>query len=203
MMQIRIMRKAGVMARIQWRGGTVLSRATATAGSGKIGWTGARSSLGRGNLGGEAMSGDRLRGGGRIRRPRAASPFSARRSKRAQAWPARAMGPAMLRTAGIVRSLRELGHDVEDRGDLRLRLPSSTPPPPKARRTGSPTCRPGRGSSRARPTRLRGPGGRRSCSAATTASRWARSAAWRGMPPRRDASCSCFGWTPIRTSTRR
>ena len=29
-----------------------------------------------------------------------------------------AMGPAMLRTAGIVKSLRELGHDVEDRGDL-------------------------------------------------------------------------------------
>ena len=33
-----------------------------------------------------------------------------------------AMGPAMLRTAGIVTALRELGHDVEDRGDL--------PPPP-------------------------------------------------------------------------
>jgi arginase len=29
-----------------------------------------------------------------------------------------AMGPAMLRTAGIVKTLRELGCDVEDRGDL-------------------------------------------------------------------------------------
>jgi arginase len=29
-----------------------------------------------------------------------------------------ATGPAMLRTAGIVETLRELGHDVEDRGDL-------------------------------------------------------------------------------------
>jgi arginase len=32
--------------------------------------------------------------------------------------PGSAMGPAMLRTAGIVKSLRDLGHDVEDRGDL-------------------------------------------------------------------------------------
>jgi arginase len=32
--------------------------------------------------------------------------------------PGSAMGPAMLRTAGIVKSLRELGYDVEDRGDL-------------------------------------------------------------------------------------
>jgi arginase len=31
-----------------------------------------------------------------------------------------AMGPAMLRTAGIVKSLRDLGLDVEDRGDLVL-----------------------------------------------------------------------------------
>jgi arginase len=31
-----------------------------------------------------------------------------------------AMGPAMLRTAGIVKSLRALGHDVEDRGDVAL-----------------------------------------------------------------------------------
>jgi len=29
-----------------------------------------------------------------------------------------AMGPAMLRTAGIAKALRDLGHDVEDRGDL-------------------------------------------------------------------------------------
>jgi arginase len=33
--------------------------------------------------------------------------------------PGSSMGPAMLRTAGFVRSLRELGHDVEDRGDLK------------------------------------------------------------------------------------
>jgi arginase len=32
--------------------------------------------------------------------------------------PGAAMGPAMLRTAGIVKALRDLGHDVEDRGDL-------------------------------------------------------------------------------------
>jgi arginase len=32
--------------------------------------------------------------------------------------PGSATGPAMLRTAGIVKTLRELGHDVEDRGDL-------------------------------------------------------------------------------------
>src|SRR6516165_541932 len=32
--------------------------------------------------------------------------------------PGAAMGPAMLRTAGIVETLRELGHDVEDRGDF-------------------------------------------------------------------------------------
>jgi arginase len=34
--------------------------------------------------------------------------------------PGSAMGPAMLRAAGIVKSLRDLGHDVEDRGDLAL-----------------------------------------------------------------------------------
>jgi arginase len=34
--------------------------------------------------------------------------------------PGSAMGPAMLRTAGIVKSLRDLGHDVEDRGDVVL-----------------------------------------------------------------------------------
>jgi arginase len=39
--------------------------------------------------------------------------------------PGAAMGPAMLRTAGIVRALRDLGCDVEDRGDL-------SPPPPLA-----------------------------------------------------------------------
>ena len=32
--------------------------------------------------------------------------------------PGAAMGPAMLRTAGFVNTLRDLGHDVEDRGDL-------------------------------------------------------------------------------------
>src|ERR1700761_5597889 len=37
--------------------------------------------------------------------------------------PGAAMGPAMLRTADIARPLRDLGHDVEDRGDL-------APPPP-------------------------------------------------------------------------
>ena len=37
--------------------------------------------------------------------------------------PGPAMGPAMLRTAGIVETLRALGHDVEDRGDLAAPLP--------------------------------------------------------------------------------
>ncbi|HEY5203197.1 MAG TPA: arginase family protein, partial [Roseiarcus sp.] len=37
--------------------------------------------------------------------------------------PGAAMGPAMLRTAGIVKTLSDLGHDVEDRGDL------ASPPP--------------------------------------------------------------------------
>jgi arginase len=37
--------------------------------------------------------------------------------------PGAAMGPAMLRTAGIVKALRDLGHDVEDRGDLALPHP--------------------------------------------------------------------------------
>ena len=42
--------------------------------------------------------------------------------------PGAAMGPAMLRTAGIVKTLRDLGHDVEDRGDL-------APPSPLAHAT--------------------------------------------------------------------
>jgi arginase len=37
--------------------------------------------------------------------------------------PGAAMGPAMLRTAGIVKTLRDLGHDVEDRGDLAIADP--------------------------------------------------------------------------------
>jgi arginase len=41
-----------------------------------------------------------------------------------------AMGPAMLRTAGIVRTLKDLGHDVVDRGDLALGHPLSQPRPP-------------------------------------------------------------------------
>ena len=47
-----------------------------------------------------------------------------------------AMGPAMLRTAGIVETLRALGHAVEDRGDLaRLPIHSSMRLHRKARRT--------------------------------------------------------------------
>jgi arginase len=42
--------------------------------------------------------------------------------------PGAAMGPAMLRTAGVVKTLRDLGHDVEDWGDL-------APPPPLAHAT--------------------------------------------------------------------
>src|SRR5258708_30480686 len=37
--------------------------------------------------------------------------------------PGAAMGPAMLRTSGIVKTLRDLGHDVEDRGDLAIADP--------------------------------------------------------------------------------
>jgi arginase len=34
--------------------------------------------------------------------------------------PGTVMGPAALRTAGLIQTLRELGHEVEDNGDLRL-----------------------------------------------------------------------------------
>jgi arginase len=45
-----------------------------------------------------------------------------------------AMGPAMLRTAGIVRTLKELGHDVVDRGDVAPgKLVDAAPPEGKAR----------------------------------------------------------------------
>jgi arginase len=39
--------------------------------------------------------------------------------------PGAVMGPAALRTAGLVQSLRELGHEVDDQGDV-------APPPPLA-----------------------------------------------------------------------
>ena len=41
--------------------------------------------------------------------------------------PGSIMGPAALRTAGLIRTLRELGHEVDDRGDLRL--PEGIPQP--------------------------------------------------------------------------
>ncbi len=44
-----------------------------------------------------------------------------------------AMGPAMLRTAGIARTLRDLGHDVVDLGDLALGHPLADPHPPEGR----------------------------------------------------------------------
>jgi arginase len=34
--------------------------------------------------------------------------------------PGTIMGPAALRTAGLIRTLRDLGHEVDDRGDLSL-----------------------------------------------------------------------------------
>jgi arginase len=43
--------------------------------------------------------------------------------------PGASMGPAMLRTAGIVKPLRDLGHDVEDRGDLVPPAPIRAPAP--------------------------------------------------------------------------
>ncbi len=47
------------------------------------------------------------------------------------------MGPAALRTAGLVRALAELGHAIADRGDV-----ARTDPPGRAGWTVSP---PGRG----------------------------------------------------------
>src|SRR5688500_12176059 len=50
--------------------------------------------------------------------------------------PGAVMGPAALRTAGLVESLRELGHAVEDHGDLAAPPPLSmdpTLPPERAR----------------------------------------------------------------------
>ena len=44
-----------------------------------------------------------------------------------------AMGPAMLRTAGIVRTLKDLGQDIVDRGDLSLPHPPVHPHPPEGR----------------------------------------------------------------------
>jgi arginase len=44
-----------------------------------------------------------------------------------------AMGPAMLRTAGIVEALRGLGHDVEDRGDLAPPHPLIHAPAPEGK----------------------------------------------------------------------
>jgi arginase len=50
--------------------------------------------------------------------------------------PGAAMGPAMLRTAGIVETLRGLGHDVEDKGDLAIADPlaNAAAPDSKAHR---------------------------------------------------------------------
>ncbi len=44
-----------------------------------------------------------------------------------------AMGPAMLRTAGIARALSELGHDVVDLGDIALGHPLAHPREPEGR----------------------------------------------------------------------
>ncbi len=115
-----------------------------------------------------------------------------------------AMGPAMLRTAGIVRALSDLGHDVEDRGDVAPGQPLAHAR--RARRQGALLRRdrrldagavardprdPARGAAAARPW------------AATTAWRWARSPAWRVTRPKPGGSCSSSGSTPIRTTTRR
>jgi arginase len=50
--------------------------------------------------------------------------------------PGAAMGPAMLRTAGVAAALRDLGHDVEDKGDLAPPHPliHEAPPQGKAHR---------------------------------------------------------------------
>ena len=42
-----------------------------------------------------------------------------------------AMGPSMLRTAGIAAAMKDLGHDVVDRGDLALPHPLSHHPAPE------------------------------------------------------------------------
>jgi arginase len=49
--------------------------------------------------------------------------------------PGTVMGPAALRTAGLIRTLRDLGHEVEDNGDLALeqRMPEPAPAAGNAR----------------------------------------------------------------------
>src|SRR5271170_6447811 len=65
------------------------------------------------------IAGDGLEAGAPLQLPRAITILGAPIEAGASV-PGSAMGPAMLRTAGIVKSLRDLGHDVEDRGDLAL-----------------------------------------------------------------------------------
>src|SRR5579871_2467579 len=117
MMQIRIMGHAGVMAGIPWTGGARLSSfaSAKTAKSTRIGDSGS----GRGILN-EKDRGEGVREAeGRGRPPKPIAILGAPVEAGAGVAGA-AMGPAMLRTAGIVKSLRDLGLDVEDRGDLVL-----------------------------------------------------------------------------------
>jgi arginase len=70
----------------------------------------------------ERSSEDGLEAGGPLPLPRRITILGAPVEAGAS-MPGAAMGPAMLRTAGIVKTLRHLGHDVEDRGDLVLPHP--------------------------------------------------------------------------------
>ena len=51
-----------------------------------------------------------------------------------------AMGPAMLRTAGVVKTLASLGHEVEDRGDLANPHPIHDAPPHGKMRNFAEVC---------------------------------------------------------------
>ena len=90
------------------------------------------------------------------------------------------MGPQALRTAGLVRALADLGHRVADRGTLYEAEPVAVAMEPRARRA-LPPPRPrspaGRGALHDHAYAMAARGGCRSSSAATTRSRWARSAA--------------------------
>ena len=104
------------------------------------------------------------------------------------------MGPSAIRYAGLEERIARLGRDVVDWGDVRS-------PVPEATEVGDPSARYLAPIMQAC-ERVAGLVGRaaarryiRSCSAATTRSRWARSAGWR----RRRGPGACSGST--RTAT--
>jgi arginase len=87
--------------------------------------------------------------------------------------PGAIMGPVALRTAGIVESLRELGHDVEDRGDLPVPAPVALEATDTKARNLAQIAAWSRALSHCTYDIARA-GSARSCSGAITASPWAR-----------------------------